>query len=41
MLFLDDEKRNIQEVGQLGVTALYVREGVTWDKFKSAVQLDG
>jgi magnesium-dependent phosphatase 1 len=36
MLFFDDEPRNIREVGQLGVTAVHVREGVTWDVFVSA-----
>ena len=29
MVFYDDEYRNIEEVGQLGVKAVYVRNGVT------------
>jgi hypothetical protein len=37
MLFFDDEPRNIQEVGQLGVNAVQVDNGVTWDIFASAM----
>ncbi len=37
MLFFDDEPRNIQEVAQLGVQAVPVDHGVTWDLFASAV----
>jgi len=37
MVFFDDEKRNIQEVSQLGVTSVHVRDGVTWDVFLGAM----
>ena len=37
MLFFDDEPRNIREVGQLGVKAVPVDHGVTWDLFTSAM----
>lgn len=37
MVFFDDEKRNIREVGQLGVTSVHVSDGVTWDVFRTAV----
>lgn len=37
MLFFDDEPRNIQEVGQLGVKAVQVDNGLTWDVFVSAM----
>jgi hypothetical protein len=33
----DDEPRNIQEVGQLGVKAMHVDNGVTWDIFALAM----
>lgn len=37
MLFFDDETRNIYDVENLGVKAIHVPRGLTWDLFKSAV----
>ena len=34
MLFFDDERRNIDAVGTLGVECVYVRSGVSWDAFE-------
>ena len=31
MLFFDDEMRNIREVGDLGVSCVEVRSGMSWD----------
>lgn len=31
MVFFDDEMRNIQETGSLGVRAVHVEAGLTWD----------
>lgn len=33
MLFFDDEMRNINEVSRLGVTSIYVRDGMTAELF--------
>ena len=30
MIFFDDEMRNIEEVGRLGVNAVYVEDGIDW-----------
>ncbi|XP_020286307.1 magnesium-dependent phosphatase 1-like [Pseudomyrmex gracilis] len=38
MIFFDDESRNIVEVGKLGVHAVLVRDGVTRQVIKSALQ---
>jgi len=37
MLFFDDEMRNIHEVGGLGVTSIYVRDGLTADLFQGSL----
>ena len=37
MVFFDDELRNIRDVAQLGVQAVHVEDGVTWDVFVKAV----
>ncbi|KMZ62247.1 Magnesium-dependent phosphatase 1 [Zostera marina] len=34
MLFFDDEDRNIQEVSKMGVTSVYVRNGVNLENLK-------
>ncbi|MCU4675226.1 magnesium-dependent phosphatase-1 [Catenovulum sp. 2E275] len=39
MVFFDDEMRNIKEVGDLGVKAVFVETGLNWDMFTSAIQL--
>ncbi|XP_029172576.1 magnesium-dependent phosphatase 1-like isoform X1 [Nylanderia fulva] len=38
MIFFDDESRNIVDVGKLGVHAVLVRDGVTHDVIKGALQ---
>lgn len=35
MLFFDDEMRNIREVGELGVTAVHVPDGMTTELFQT------
>jgi len=37
MLFFDDEMRNIDEVGRLGVTSIYVRDGMTAELFQGSL----
>ncbi|WP_234824172.1 magnesium-dependent phosphatase-1 [Bremerella cremea] len=37
MLFFDDEMRNIREVGDLGVTAVHVANGMTMELFRAHV----
>ncbi len=37
MAFFDDEMRNIQDVGALGVHTVYVPDGLTWDRFHKAL----
>lgn len=37
MLFFDDEMRNIHEVGGLGVTSVYVRDGMTAELFHGSL----
>ncbi|MBA2113127.1 magnesium-dependent phosphatase-1 [Bremerella alba] len=37
MLFFDDEMRNIDEVGGLGVTSVFVREGLTAELFHASL----
>ncbi|MCU4162826.1 magnesium-dependent phosphatase-1 [Carboxylicivirga caseinilyticus] len=37
MVFFDDEMRNIQEVGSLGVHAVYVRDGINTSIVKKAI----
>lgn len=39
MLFFDDELRNIEEVGSLGVETVYVRNGINWKLYKSSMGL--
>ncbi|KMQ96579.1 magnesium-dependent phosphatase 1-like protein [Lasius niger] len=41
MIFFDDETRNIMDVGKLGVHAILVRDGVTRQVIKSALQSFG
>ncbi|CAL1680565.1 unnamed protein product [Lasius platythorax] len=41
MIFFDDETRNIMDVGKLGVHAILVRDGVTHQVIKSALQSFG
>ena len=36
MLFFDDEQRNIREVSELGVTCIFVPDGMNWELFHSA-----
>lgn len=36
MVFLDDEMRNIHEVGALGVRTIHVPHGLTWDLVQHA-----
>lgn len=38
MLFFDDEMRNIREVGELSVTSIYVREGLSNELFHDSLQ---
>lgn len=38
MLFFDDEMRNIHEVGGLGVTSVYVDDGLDMDSFQAGMQ---
>ncbi len=38
MLFFDDEMRNIREVSELGVTSIFVEEGMTVELFHEALQ---
>lgn len=33
MLFFDDEERNIRDLSKIGVTAIHVPEGVSWNVF--------
>lgn len=40
MVFFDDEMRNIDEVGALGVNAVYVEAGLNWDVFRSCIAED-
>ncbi|QDU73444.1 Acid Phosphatase [Bremerella volcania] len=37
MLFFDDEMRNIDEVGGLGVASIYVRDGMTAELFHASL----
>lgn len=37
MVFFDDEMRNIDEVGKLGVKAIYVPDGLTWPLFEKGL----
>ena len=37
MLFFDDEMRNIREVGQMGVTAIYVERGLSYSVFQDGL----
>lgn len=37
MLFFDDEMRNIDEVSRLGVTSIYVRDGMTAELFHGSL----
>lgn len=39
MLFFDDELRNVEEVGNLGVETVYVRNGIDWILFKNSLKL--
>ena len=38
MLFFDDEMRNIHEVGGLGVTSIFVRDGMTAELFHRSLE---
>ncbi|KAF4096394.1 magnesium-dependent phosphatase 1 [Onychostoma macrolepis] len=38
MMFFDDEDRNILEVGKLGVHCVMVRNAITWDLVKKALE---
>jgi len=38
MLFFDDETRNIQEVGNLGVTSILVEDGITRQIFEDSLR---
>ena len=38
MLFFDDEMRNIYEVGRMGVTAVYVENGMTLSLFHEGLK---
>ena len=38
MLFFDDERRNITEVGALGVTCIEVSRGVDWPAFQRGLE---
>lgn len=38
ILFFDDEMRNIREVGGLGVTAVFVSEGLTQTVFENGLE---
>jgi magnesium-dependent phosphatase 1 len=38
MLFFDDETRNIREVGELGVTAIFVEHGLTRSLFDESLR---
>lgn len=39
MLFFDDEMRNIREVSDLGVTSVFVDDGMTDDLFRQGLSL--
>ena len=38
MLFFDDERRNIREVGALGVSCVEVRTGLNWEMFQGGLR---
>ena len=38
MLFFDDEMRNIHEVDAMGVTAIYVNDGMTYSLFEDGLR---
>ncbi|XP_005091247.1 magnesium-dependent phosphatase 1 [Aplysia californica] len=39
MIFFDDEHRNIVDVSSLGVTCMFVPDGVSWQSFKEGIEL--
>ncbi len=39
MLFFDDEDRNIREVSELGVTSVFVEDGMSFELFETGLQL--
>ncbi|MCA9261256.1 MAG: magnesium-dependent phosphatase-1 [Planctomycetales bacterium] len=41
MLFFDDELRNIDEVGRLGVVSVHVQQGLTFELFREAIRMFG
>ena len=41
MLFFDDEMRNVEEVGELGVKVVHVRGGLSLQTFKDGLSLFG